>query len=182
MSRTLPSDGLAPIDVYMEGETSNRGCMYIDRYHTVSGGSYANTARISTTVDTTVTYPTTLYVRMAIEDGASIGSMYGIWINSGTPNASATVGNYYDISITHSGSTVPSYEALFRLYNSSTSAALALDSVFHLANNGGSPFTNLFDFEAAVIPVMAYSTGTTVGYRIACLVGATTYYLHLFTS
>jgi len=181
MARTLPTY-VAPCDFYMAGDTTNRGTAWFERFHDTTGGSYANNVCIRQQVDTTVTYPTNLYIRNQIDDEASIGSIYGIWINSTTPNASATVGNYYDISITHSGSAVPSYEALFRLYNSSTSAATALDSVFHLANNGGSPFNVLFDFESAVLPVSAYSSGTTVGYRVACAVGATTYYLHLYTS
>jgi len=181
MARTLPSDGLAPIDAYTEVDTTNRGNAWFERYHNVAGGSYANNVCIRQNADTTVTYPTNLYVRSAIGASASIGSMYGIWINTTTPDAAATVGNLYDVSITHSGSAVPSYEALFRLYNSATSAAVAIDSVFHLANSGGTPFTNLFDFEAVVVPVSAGSDSTNCTNKVACLVGSDTRYIHLFS-
>jgi len=182
MARTFNTAGVAPIDAYIAGDNTNRGTAWFERYHDLTGGSYANNVTIRQQINTTVTYPTNVYIRTQHDSSASTGSTYGIWLNTTTPDSSATIGNLYDVSITHSGSAVPSYESLFRLYNSSTSAATAIDSVFHLANSGGSPFTNLFDFEAAVIPVMAYTSGTTVGYRVACLVGATTYYIHLFTS
>ena len=181
MARTFPSAGLAPCDFYMSGETSNRGTAYFERLHDQTGGSYANNVTMRVEVDTTVTYPTNLYIRQQADDGAVIGSMYGIWINTASVDASATIGNLYDVSITHTASAVPSYEALFRLYNGATSATPAIDSVFHLANSGGTPFTNLFDFEAVVVPVSAGTDSTNCTNKVACLVGADTRYIHLFS-
>jgi len=169
-----------PIDSYVRGGGAGSAGKF-ERYHDATGGSYENTLEARTRVNTTVTYPTSLYVRQQADAGAVISSQYGIWINSGAPNASATIGNQYAVNITVEGDAVPTYQGLFRLYNSDSAAAIAIDSVFNLANSGGTPFTNLFDFSGQVAPVSAGSDSTNVTEKVACLVGASTRYIHLFS-
>jgi len=171
---------VCPCDFYVRGGGTGSAGIF-ERYHDATGGTYENTVQVRTRVNSTVSYPTGLYIRQQADAGAVIESMYGIWINAAAPNASATIGNQYAVSITVEGDAVPSYQGLFRLYNSDAAAAIAIDSVFNLANSGGTPFTNLFDFSGQVAPVSGGSDSTNCTQKIACKVGAATMYLHLFT-
>jgi len=156
--RTLPSVGLSPVDAYMENP--DRPLFF--------GGmkATANTDGMNG-------------IWLESEVGAvTVGALRGIFMYLGTCDTAPDIVYGVDIGIVGTGISTNSH--FIRMYNHGTDA---LTSVFCLDNAAQDIATYLFNFGAsAQLPLSDYSSGTTVQQRIACNVGGSPLYIHLYTS
>ncbi|GAG94134.1 unnamed protein product, partial [marine sediment metagenome] len=97
---------------------------------------------------------------------------------------SATVSNWMGLMLGLEIDNAPTTDSAFiRVYSHGTEA---VGSVLFMANSGGTPITNLLDFEGGVSPVFVGDCTTTgsvaSAFKIKCQVVDTTYYIPLYST
>jgi len=181
MARTTPTIAtlMSPIDGYLV-DGGSRAVGYFEHMIETNqtAGTYTKGIQVKVTLSANTTYAIPVNIGWSCSGTPTIEAVYGIFEYMGAIPAGVTVNNFYAQSIVLDNTVTAGYMGFWRIYTAGTGT---VDSVFHLANSGGTPITNLIDFEGQVAPVSAGSDSTSCDLKVACLVGASTRYIHLFS-
>lgn len=176
MARTLPSEGLAPIDSYVCEKNRTAGYFEYAPSSADAAYGYSQAIKVVTTLAYQSGYTSGIMVTDAITAGTTIEALYGIWVYMTDIGSGSTVEERCGLHLGMYNTNAATAGSFIKFY---THGATAMPSMLWVG--GGAGATHFCHFGSVLAPVADNGNGTTVltgnCYKISMNIAGDTVYL-----